>query len=432
MKKIKIDYTWLAEKFESIRTTRADGSPAFDAMNPRANYSDLLLIFETYEDFEPGISPVQRQRLIRMALRAAAASGPITPELLMGEMSRQKTQYREKTPHNDYILVTSISIKRPVGLSRLHFDNADFVFDDELPSRFSRKELDIQRSIKAMQDFPAGFCKARVRVKARSDFDAFETALGSLDYLRGIWNFVINRRIEWVWTSNPVKPVNSIYLGPVHTLHCPTGKLATGTYWFEPVYLAEPKAEDVKNWADVKEHTAKIRKVITRHPYRDYLREAFIRYARSLDGIDHESSFLKFWSLLEWLTAISEEQNYGEVINRVVFLFDDEDYHRKILEHLRIRRNASVHRGEGTTYARDYIYQIKTYVEWMLLTHLRARGRFETPQQLGQMLRSTRDLNTINKNIKSLNDQLYLLETAKAILEGREVGKGRKRVPRPS
>lgn len=204
--------------------------------------------------------------------------------------------------------VTSISVKRPSDLRRIRFDGAAISFTESLPRAFSRDRFRIHAALKPPKDFPSGFTKILIAVKARSEVDAYNAAIDSLDYLRGIWNFVINRGFSWRWHSGPVQPVNSVYLGPVHTLHLPDGKPAGDLYWYEPNYPAEVKADAFKNWGVVKEHTKKLRAILARHPYPEFLRNAFIRYARSLDGTDHESSFLKFWSLLESLTAINEDQ----------------------------------------------------------------------------------------------------------------------------
>ncbi len=213
----------------------------------------------------------------------------------MRELSRQKTLYANK-PRTDFILLTSLSVKRPVDLRRATFDGASFTFSDTVPAKFSRRPWKIEETWKPPHDLPLAFTKVRVAVKSRTDFDAYEAAINSLDYLRGIWNFAINRTISWRYHAGPVKPVNSICLGPVHTLHLHTGNPASETYWYEAVYPPWVEARPVKKWQEIKIDTSRIRSLIARHPYGEFLRQTFIRYARSLDSNDHESSFLKFWS----------------------------------------------------------------------------------------------------------------------------------------
>ena len=419
MKGQKPDYAWLAARLESLRVIQPDGTPGFQSTLGGHPYLDIRNILETYEDFDSDVSEIQRSRLVRDAIQAAAKHGNITAESLLRELSRQKTLYAKK-PKTEFTLATSLSVKRPGDLHRVTFDGASFIFSDTLPARFSRKHWKIQETWNPPHDLPPDFTKVRVTVQSRADFDAYETAIDSLDYLRGIWNFAINCTISWRYHAGPVKPINSIYLGPVHTLHLRTGKPASETYWYEAVYPPWVEAKPVKKWHTIKHETSRIRSIIIRHPYSDFLRQTFIRYARSLDRSDYESSFLKFWSLLEWVTAISVEQNYGEVIKRVLFLFEDEDFHRRILEHLRIRRNGSIHGGKSLASAFTLIYQIKVYVEWIIMSHLRTTGHFKTPQEFGQMLSSPADPNALTDKLDQLSAQIRLLRAAQKIKTRKE------------
>ncbi len=314
-------YDWIAIRLESLRTTQSDGTSAFSMGAGDVNFDDMVSLIETYEVFDESVSDLQRSRLVRAALWAACKNGLITSHDLKRELSRQKTAYL-KSDSIQYVCVTSISVNRPPDLTSKQFEGAKFSFLDDLPDRFTREGFRIHAALKPPKDFPSGFTKVLVAVDARSAADAYNAAINTLDYLRGIWNFVINRRFSRRWYSGPASPVNSVYLGPVHTLYLPGGEAASGLYWYEPNYPTEVKATAFEDWPAVKKHTQAIVARLSQHPYASFLRDVFIRYARSLDGTDHESSFLKFWSLLESLTAINEDQKFGytELIKRAVFL----------------------------------------------------------------------------------------------------------------
>jgi hypothetical protein len=414
MKSQTADYAWLAANLQSLVTDQPDGKKAFKLFTDTCNYHDMVALLDTYESFDSDVSDIQRSRIVRAAIQSAAQTGDVTAEALIRELSRQKTLYAKKSK-SDFVLVTSLSVKRPRELHRLAFDGARFVFSDTLPENFSRTPMKLPEPWAPPIGLPAEFTKVRVAVKARSEFDACTMAVNSLDFLRGMWNFAINRGISWRWSSGPVKPINSVCLGPVHTLHRPTGEPVTDAYWYEPTYPPTLEATKLADWPVLGQEVTDIRKAIRRHPYHGFIREALIRYARSLDGIDHESSFLKFWSLLEWLTAISSDQNYGEVIKRILFLFDDKDYHRKILEHLRLRRNRSVHGGQTVSSALGLIFQINAYVDAMIIAHIKSRGQFRTPQEFGQMLSSPHDPNALTDKLEKLTTELRLLKAAQAV-----------------
>jgi hypothetical protein len=63
------------------------------------------------------------------------------------------------------------------------------------------------------------------------------------------------------------------------------------------------------------------------------VRQAFIRYARCLDSSDHESSFLKLWTLLEFLTK--SPGSYEQAAKYVLSIHSEESYHALFIECLK-------------------------------------------------------------------------------------------------
>lgn len=138
----------------------------------------------------------------------------------------------------------------------------------------------------------------------------------------------------------------------------------------------------------------------------------FVRYARSLDSSDHESSFLKLWSLLEYVTAIKDGADYDELIRRTLFLSANDDYDKRILEHLRIHRNSTVHRGEASSHIETFIFQLKRYVERLMLFHLESGWQYSSAEELGQLLSKPRDPETLKSKITELEAELALHRAA--------------------
>src|SRR5258708_6875371 len=128
-----------------------------------------------------------------------------------------------------------------------------------------------------------------------------------------------------------------------------------------------------------------VRRFLRKHPYAADMQQAFVRYARALDSVDFDSSFLKLWSLLETLTNTIGD-NYDVTIRRVLFLVTDRDLSGLILEHLRNYRNATVHHDRSRLAAERYIYQLKRFVEVLLHFHTVSRGQFPSIAKLGEHL----------------------------------------------
>src|SRR5258706_13914367 len=80
--------------------------------------------------------------------------------------------------------------------------------------------------------------------------------------------------------------------------------------------------------------------------YKDVLHDALVRYVQALDESNQSSSLVKLVSALEILAVgRATTAEYDLVVKRAasIFVEDERDYHRQILEHLRESRNQLVH-----------------------------------------------------------------------------------------
>ena len=117
------------------------------------------------------------------------------------------------------------------------------------------------------------FAVVRVRVNARTVAEAFEKASTSLDFIRGAWNFSLNRGLWEQGTTDSTQPVNQVLPGPVHTLHNPDGSKATEMFWFEPFFEQPAIVKRVgSEWARVKKEESLIRSTIRNSSLGDALR----------------------------------------------------------------------------------------------------------------------------------------------------------------
>ena len=215
----------------------------------------------------------------------------------------------------------------------------------------------------------------------------FERCLEALDYIRGLWNFSLNRRTDWRFQSGPVyQPVNDIRLAQVHTLHDLQGQPIDDSYWFEPFFVpARMPPNQRLGWPAIRREERQIRAAVKRSNYPDDIRCAFIRYTRALDTPDFESSYLKLWSLLEFLSGTVNGRN-EDLIRRCVFLYEDRELARQVLEHLRDRRNVNVHAGRASYQLESLVFQAKRFVERLMVFHLVNGKKFRSIADAGTYL----------------------------------------------
>jgi hypothetical protein len=405
------EYEWIASNLERLKRPNPDGAIVFTSHTKELSYDDLITLLETRHCFPPDISELECRGIIRDAVRESAISGVLTGRGLKGAIHKHANLFMNR-PSRPYVLATSISIRHRNDLTEFTLDHAKFFFSADLPPEFSRDKIEHFLERKPANDLPEGFMTVRVQVTARAEFEAYHKALESLDLLRGIWNFWLNRGVYRRWHSGFVKPINDIRIGPVHTLHYATGEPATATFWYELLNPTELALETIERWEDLRNEETTIRRIIGASKYPDFLRTMFVRYARSLDSSDHESSFLKLWSVLEFLTVMKDGENYDDVIRRATFLSSNADYDKRVLEHLRSHRNATVHRGESSSQSETFIYQLKRYVEYMMLAHLECGSQYSSPDELVQLLSKPRDPAVLKDRITELKTELALNEAA--------------------
>ena len=112
-----------------------------------------------------------------------------------------------------------------------------------------------------------------------------------------------------------------------------------------------------------------------------------------LDGREWNSAFVQMWSLLEYLTATSEEPN-KVTVKRALFLWhkDERDFHRQVLKHLMSYRNRTVHAGYTSEAIETLLYQLKRYVERVLLFHIYSAPDFATIGEAAEFMNLPADL----------------------------------------
>lgn len=385
--KNKCDLNLLAECLENIKTSSGKSKASFSAFV----FEDVISVIESYfhNDFDDTITDYEKIGIIRSAVFSAGSKGVITSESIIKEFKRNKAEFKARI-YIPFILATSISIPYIAQLKNTRIASNTITFSKVLPSKFSQN--DFIKKIKAYlasdttKFIPNSYTPTRIRVMARTDNEASQIATDTIDYLRGIKNFLINKNISFTLRSGKPKPINKIRLGPIHTLHYPDGSIASKHFWYDPHYFYDPLL-NYRNidWDKIKKEEIFLRNRLKKHPYGSDLKSIFIKYARSLDLYDYESSFLKLWSLLECLTN-TNKKNYDTTIRRTAFLYEDRDFHIQVLEHLRAYRNLFVHSDKSTSRVETSIYQLKRYVERAILFHIKSYTHFTTIGEAGEFL----------------------------------------------
>lgn len=292
---------------------------------------------------------------------------------------------RLATREQTYFLLTSLSIDHRDIPKKLKLLDAELTFTaTNYPNRFkSRDQLLASQNIPVKPE-PSTYCRVVVKVKAKTANAAVNRALRALDLQRAIWCLMGNPQMQLKWGSNGPKPINVVRLGSRHTLHYASGAPAEAGLWYEPGYIEAPIFR-LRKPDMVKSNSRFAHRELLTCNYSEKVISSLLRYVRALDEAEANTSYLRLWGALESLVT-PDVADYDRLVSRCAFLFQDIDFHRQLLEHLREYRNVNVHAGEESELARTHCFQLQLYFVNLIWFHLSNTNFFRTLDEANAFL----------------------------------------------
>lgn len=371
----------IVDELKRTRQVGPDGKISFKSFG----FDECRAALSTMLDIGP-LPELDARGIVTKAIFEASKSPDFSPDSIVRIADKLLVEFNKNVVRK-YRLLTSMSFAEHAKPAKLSFQGTVFTFS--APSRKFRTARD-EAMRHARYAFavepPTTYSTLIVHTEGRTPTEAAERALTNTDLLRALWNFGLNRGQTFRLSSGQRQPVNRILTGPIHTLHDPDGSSAGDTWWYEPQYMG-PVALFDKSDHLIKtiRFQRKMSALLHKHNYKAPLQAAFVRYCRALDLRDWESCYLQLWSALELLTDTGTN-GYGVTVRRASALYLEREYARQVLLHLRDRRNHAVHEGKSHEDIESLIYQLKRYVEGLLLFHLGTKHRFESIQEAAAFL----------------------------------------------
>ena len=394
------DPALLAERMENAKSVSGAGKVSFSGFE----HSEHVVVLNSMLVLDPEVPEVEKRRIVNQATFKAGEKGVITPKLLLAEANKLERSYLTSSV-NPYRLITTISIARSCQFPAVRFKGSSIVVHAKVSKkvRNSRNDLlqDARRSVNSK--LPDHYADVSVSVNARSTAEAADKAMDRLDFVRGVWNLWKNRGHGFRISSGGREPVNDIILGPIHTLHHVNGELATQTWWYEPQYQGPIALFHSKpNAQSMSKYMTSFRGHLDKSKYERDLIQAVVRYVRALDSRDWDDSFLRLWSVLEFLTGTVSD-SYKLTIKRASSIFTDREYTHLVLSHLRDFRNKAVHAGSSSGDIEALMYQLKRYIEKLIEFHVGNTYRFVSIADAAEFMDIPNDKELIKEKIRKLS-----------------------------
>jgi hypothetical protein len=375
-------------------------------------YDEYISVLKSMIDVDENISTEIVHGLIVKGFHEAAKKTELTTKNVISYVKKAVREYLSK-PDKAYWLVTTMNIHNSNDLPRYRINGCSLCFCKKLPKKYREaRQKFISRASSLQIGKDDSFSHYLVaQVSGKSAHDAVERILDAIDLLRGIWNLHTNKIMVLSFDGHR-KPVNQILLGALHTIHDKNGKKIGNTFWYDPEHFKDhAKVDFSKNSYKTLEFTKNVRKALNKNSYKQDVGEAIVRYVRALDSHDYNSVFIKLWSVLEFLTYTLKD-SYDKTIKRVSFQYQDREYTRQILEHLRQYRNKSVHLGAGENDIEAHVYQLKSFVERLLRFHIENHFKFGSLEEAAKFMDLPPDIGALKKQIALCQAGVKFLEIA--------------------
>lgn len=343
-----------------------------------------MLLFDLLK-FDPQVPTEVASGIARDALFAAAKPPGLSRQRFTDEVAKLEHAYLSRRPRR-HILLTQVSIDQRANLPRMVEGNVTISFPRSVPRTFVHaRQYVLEHGLHSLYvDPPKRYRWLRASVTDKSQIAAGHRALQAIEFRLALMNLGINRQTTIRWSVGKRKPVNSIALAPLHSLHRPDGALSSQAWWYEPNYVLPADIESRKIGRALEFATsalARLRRLRYANEFKNWVRF----YGRALSQPDWTVSYILLWQALESATG-THRAKFESPVRRASFLFDDVEYSRRVLENLRGCRNELVHAQVDLAEPEARLYILKGYVEAALVFHLAHAGYFESVEEAGQFL----------------------------------------------
>lgn len=359
-------------------------------------FQEQTAVLETMLSFPRGLDSLEKQNAIQKAAGRVKARGHLDKASFLGELNQIAKEENDK-PETAYTLVTSISVDASLPIRRAHLEGCVLRFSSEpLPKKYSSREGVIREASKKFRIYHPGFLRCYISTRAKSEKAAAHKCLRALDLFRAYCNLQLNYASQIILGPDSERPLNRVRTGETHTLHKSNGQAIQGQIWYEPNFK-EPQLCPVSKPEVFKKNFNFFVKKTAESSYSSTLIDALLRGVRALDETNHNNGLVRLWAAIECLTC-PDGASYEKLVSRCAFLFDDADYQRQVLNHLREYRNSNIHAGEERQAARDYCFQAQRFFQQLIYFHFHHANYFSSLKEANEFL----DLPTEKEDIYRL------------------------------
>src|SRR5690554_872143 len=359
-----------------------------------------------------GYDSFQERTSISQAVTRVALDNNHTPSHFLYRLNEIAGKDSKK-PESEYRLVTSLSVAPSFPIRQWQFEGCSIrLLPGDLPKKYASRVPKLQRQARKFEESHPGYSRCIVTVRAKNERSAAARALRALDVFRGYCNFFLNPQFQIIFNPSTETPVNVVRTGQCHTLHRKDGAVIQDQVWFEPHYR-HTYPITIKSNQKFRQNHIQLAQLVGKSRYSDKLIESLLRYVRALDETDFNTGFLRLWAAIESL-ACPNGADYQTLVRRCAFLYEDPEYQKLVLDHLRDYRNSNIHAGEERDNVREYLFQAQRFFRALFSFHVEHTAWFSTLDEANEFLDFSTDAEKLLKMREQINRCLWFRRIERA------------------
>lgn len=344
--------------------------------NSRISASEIKSTILNFLEFDSEIGVHAKEKIFFEMIRNVDFSKRDLIKELLSKINWKASLYLGEQ-EKKYYIVSAISLKGLLFKELTVLGNK-IRFYTKVPKKFEPR-IPEHEVVHPNDLLPKGYVVAIVQVNDRDKGDAVDSALMSLNLFRAILCLLLNPAHVYMSAYNP-KPLNSVLLSPLHSLHDFDGSVLPDGYYSDGfVEKITPKSLDGFDVDVLKKNVTKALRHVQLSNYKMHLIDSFIRFVKAFDERDKSFALVNGWGVLESLMGY-RENSLDKVVKRTVSLFyKNQKYHRIVLDNLRDVRNDYVHSGVlRERWMSQLCSQLQHYIFVAFFFHLEFGCKFKT------------------------------------------------------
>ncbi|MBI1324539.1 hypothetical protein GC170_15330 [bacterium] len=333
-------------------------------------------------------------------------------EALRASLHKKAKEFFSR-PQTPYSVITSIAVtnfKKP----RINTSDYTLRFGDSKQVNAMFKTID--DSNHHLSDYigkhqSCKFTPLTIDTSGRTKSEAFHLAMQSADLIRAIWT-TFSTKGSWKYNfGHPsIDPITIMPYGPAFFIYNKSKRRMSSIFWVNRSHPINPKFNQFdgkKQWPNIESIRLKAMRSINKQPYKDKLKQILVRYINALDSLDHSTSFLHLWSILEAIT-IPNTMQYDKLIDRASRPFNrnSRPIAKEILKLIRTERNNLTHDAELKSDATHLTYHLKRVIDHHIQSLIFNSLNVDSINEYAEILDLSTDTNILQKKRRMIQTML--------------------------